>query len=172
MAVYGTDIKTGIARGGNIAFTGWTGILADGGTVIPNAAGQGPAGNVSFNGVFQHDDQFAKFFRKSGPALKQLRSMLFALVGAAAGAASTTNVYKRVQAQDLTVPGGNDLGGLRVIENVGYTTRATTAADRDAFREMITRNVFPTTGALSAQGRVMSYPRDLSGVGGGGKVNF
>lgn len=168
MATYGVNIRTGVARNGQVPFTGWTGIL---GTQIGNGpATQGTGGYAYFNGLFQNDDRIAKFFRKPSPAAKQLRSMWFNLTGAAVGVGTSTNTYKRVQGKDITVAGGNQRGGLQTIENVGYVNRATTTADRDAFRELLTRNVFPTTGANNANGRAMSYPVDLSGNGGGNKV--
>ena len=99
--------------------------------------------------------------------------MMFNLVGGLAGTAGTSNnVYKRVQGVDITSNAAANNGGLRVIENVGYANRVTTTADRDAIREVLIRNVFPTSGAAISTGRPMSYPADVSGNGGGGKVKF
>lgn len=165
MAVYGTNVKTGVARNGLIPFTGWTGVLAEGGPA--GAVNQGPTGNVSFNGQTSNDNKIAQVFRKSGALNKTLRQMLSNLIGSAAGVGTgTQNSYKQVKG----VGGNNNLGGLVQIEDGGITNRVTTVADRDALKQMIFRSVFPTTSAVGSV--TQNYIEDRSGNGGGGKVRY
>lgn len=155
MAVYGVDIRTGLARNGVIPFTGWTPSLGIG---SPKYGSGDAAGQIQFNGQTQNDDRLAKQFRKVGLTNKVLRQMLINYIGGAVGVPGTGagNQYKWVLGTT-----GDNYRSLRQIEITNVTNRTMNAADQAALRGMFSRTVFPAT-----------YPRDVSGNGGGGKVKF
>jgi len=153
MATYGVDLRNGLARNGSIPFTGWTPILTVGQPVF--ATGQGN-GVVQFNGQSQNDDRLSKQFRKLGPAIKILKTIFNAQIGNVVGVNTGPISYKRVLATNADV---RPAAGL--VETITQAGRGTTTADIAAFRGMISRAVAPTT-----------YPKDVSGNGGGGKVKF
>lgn len=151
MAVYGTDLRTGIARNGAVSFTGWTVTLGLG---QPQLGGGATGGQVLSNGQTQDDDRMAKIFRKSGLAKKMLKALFLQVLGAAPGAVGNVT-YKQVQGTT-----GDAYRSLRQIETTSIN-RSSTAADVLALEGMVSRLTAPA-----------SYPRDVSGNGGGGKVKF
>lgn len=90
------------------------------------------------------------------PGAQALSAIAIALNGAAAGG---TAARTRTRVLGIRTTSGYDLGGRREIETVTDINRATTAAD-EAGLDAIYNGVFALT----------SYPADLSGNGGGGKV--
>lgn len=153
MAVYGTDLRTGVARNRQVNFTGWTPTLGSGQPAYGNGTA---AGYAQFNGQSQSDDKIAKQFRKLGPAIKVLKTIFSAQIGNVAGVNTGPIAYKRVLGTNGSVPRAAGL-----VETITQAGRGTTAADIAAFRGMITRVTAPA-----------SYPKDVSGNGGGGKVKF
>jgi hypothetical protein len=170
MTTYGVDIRTGLPRNARVPFTGFTGILGD----LPNSSGSSvptatTSGAVYFNGQTPKDHALAKMMRGKGPIALAMNQAIINLLGVAVGTVTTgtTNNYKRVVATD-----GSNAGGLRPIEDVGLASRNTTTQERDAYRGMLLRNVFPSTFNFQSANLVRqgTYPVDLSGNGGGGKV--
>ena len=143
MATYGI-----VTTPGQIPWTGYSNTLGGG------AANQGStAGYVAFNGVQQGDDRLAKMFR-NGAMSGATTQVLYMLLGAAAGA-TATKTKTQVQWQQ------GSPGGLIPIETINLVNRATTAADLTAFQALLRRSPTPA-----------SYPADLSGNGGGGKLTY
>lgn len=154
MASYGVDIRTGVARNGVIPFTGWTPSLGIG---SPKYGSGDAAGQIAFNGQTQDDDRISKVFRKSGLPKKALKQLFIQLIGGTAGTTGTgTTSYKQVKGQT-----GDNYTSNRPIEITQIVNRTTTAADSLALEGMLSRLTAPAT-----------YPRDVSGNGGGGKVKF
>lgn len=131
-----------------VPFTGYTNTLGSG---VANSASA--SGYVYSNGVFQHDDRIAKVVRNGGMSAA-MKAIWYALMGAAAGGTATAS---KKQVQGVT----GSPGGPVPIETVTLINRTTTAADLTAFQALMNRNVNPA-----------SYPADLSGNGGGGKVTY
>ena len=151
MAVYGVIPSTGVARGGTIAFSGWSPTLGTGDANVGSGSGA-----AQFNGWTQQDYQIA--YNIARGSNRAFLALLKAVTGAAAGGTATVT-YKRVQAiQPSPVNWG---GGAIPIETVTPVNRTTTAADITAFTALWNRIVNPTT-----------YPADLSGNGGGGKLSY
>jgi hypothetical protein len=136
----------GFVPPGGLTFTGYTNTLGTG-----QANQDAVAGQVYYNGLSQGDDKIAKMLRTGGATLN-LRRVLTTLLGAVAGT-TATQTKKQVQ----HVQGAP--GGPIPIETINLINRATTAADVTAFNALLFRNVFPA-----------SYPADVSGNGGGGKL--
>ena len=153
MATYGVDLRNGLAHNGFIGFTGWTPTLGQG---QPKYGNGDTFGVVQFNGQSQNDDRLSKQFRKMGPAIKILKTIFNAQIGNVAGVNTGPISYKRVLATNADV---RPAAGL--VETITQAGRGTTNADVLAFRGMINRLTAPAT-----------YPKDLSGNGGGGKVKF
>src|SRR3954449_9594698 len=107
----------------NIPFTGYTNMLAAGGT---DAAANG---YVYFNGITQGDERIAKALRNGGKSLV-LRRLMTTLLGAAPGgvASETKKQIKWEQGSP---------GGLIPIESVPLVNRATTAADVTAINALM-----------------------------------
>lgn len=124
-----------------------------------------------FSGESNFDPKVSQLLRKR--QFRGFRRLLRTLVGAAAGssAAENTTRVKAFVAGDQTTVG--QLGGLVTMETVSLVppstvsgpaaTRNTTAADVTYFTALIDR--------LSALAPA-SYPADLSGNAGGGKLGF
>lgn len=144
MATYGLQTTPG-----SVAFTGYTNSLGSGQANVP-----ANSGTVYFNALTQDDAKLARVFRKSGASAGVI-SLLYTLIGAASGS-TATKTKKQVQG----VQGGT-LTGNQPIETVNLMNRATTAADITAFQALLNRVVQPS-----------SYPADLSGNGGGGKISI
>jgi len=178
MPTYGVNINTGVARDGRIAFTGWTNVLGDqaNSSNTPVQIGQ-TSGAVYFNGQTNADDRIAKVFRKTGSRNLAMRQLMVNLLGVAAGASSptgTANSYMRVRGPSQTVSAGDDVGGLRPIEDAGLASRNSTAADRDALRSIFLRPVFPMAHTFPnpTVPRQGTYPVDVSRNGGGRGLNL
>lgn len=148
MAVYGVNYATGTATNGVVPFTGWSPTLGNG----PANTG-GSIGSVQFNGLTQND--YPLMANTSGMANRAFLAMVKAVTGAGVGG-TATSTYKRVAA----VQGGQQ-GGLIQVETVTPINRVTVAADVTALTALWNRTVNPA-----------SYPTDLSGAGGGGKLAF
>jgi hypothetical protein len=88
------------------------------------------------------------------PGGRRLRRLLRTLNGVAPGAMATEN-RTRVQHQQ------GSPGGLQIIETVPYINRATTAADVSNINALLDRISYPST-----------YPVDVGGSGGGGKLQY
>ena len=142
MAVYGLNGT------GNVPFTGYTNTLGNGDANVGATAGY-----VYNNGIGQFDDKLAKILQSSGQS-KVVRALWRAMTGAAVGSNATATTKRVVNNPD-------SLGGVVPIETVTHINRNTTAADRTAFLALLDRVVYPST-----------YPADLSGNGGGGKVAY
>lgn len=97
----------------------------------------------------------ARLFRKRG--MRMLRELIVELTGTAAGAAALQQNTRVKHPTD-----SDDLGGSRAVETVDLINRVTTAADAT---DIDTKLVVSATAIAPA-----SYPADVSGNGGGGKV--
>jgi hypothetical protein len=147
MSVYGVNTSTGVARGGQIEFTGWSPTLS-----IGDANAGSASGAVQFNGQTQHDYRLSYILlRRSNRALKELLSNL---IGAESASINQV-VNVRVQATNAVA------GGLVPIENETIIYRDTTDDDIDMLVNLVIRTCKPS-----------SYPPDLSGNGGGGKLRY
>jgi hypothetical protein len=83
---------------------------------------------------------------------RKIKELFDTAIGAAAGEAANAS-YKRVAGET-----SNDVGGgSRVVETVTVINRNTDAADITALKEMV----------VNVSRRPATYPRDLSGNGGG-----
>jgi len=153
MAVYGVDLRTGNAHNGLVGFSGWSPTLGLG---QPIYGGGNTNGGIGFNGQSQSDHRIAQAFRKSGYAIKLFKTVFSNQIGNVAGTGSGQITYKRVLATNGDVPRSANL-----VETFLQPNRATTANDVNAFRGIINRVTAPAT-----------YPKDLSGAGGGGKVRY
>jgi hypothetical protein len=138
----------GLVPNAQVPFTGYTNTLGTG-----QANAYSATGSVYFNGVTQGDDRIAKMLRNGGMTAG-VRQLMYTLLGAAAGASAV-----RSKAQVQGIAGGPS--GACTIEVVPLVNRNTTAADLTAFQGLMNRNVMPAT-----------YPPDLSGNGGGGRVGL
>lgn len=143
MATYGV-----VTTPGQIPWTGYSNTLGNG-----PANQAATAGYVAFNGIQQGDDRLAKMFR-NGAMTGATTQLLYMLLGAATGATATKT---QVRVQGTT----GAVGGLQTIETVTLVNRATNANDLAAFQALLRRIVAPP-----------SYPADLSGNGGGGKLTY
>jgi len=139
MAVYGTG-------NGTVPFTGYTNTLGTNPTVGDTA------GSVAFNALTQHDDKIA--YLLSVPGSRETRRLMLTLLGATAGPAAAETRRRRPGITALADP--QQLGGLVSVETTYYINRATTAGDVTRLKAMIGRTPGPS-----------SYPRDVSGNGGG-----
>ena len=81
-----------------------------------------------------------------------IKELFDTVLGAAAGSAASAS-YKRAKAETSSDVGG----GSRVVETVTVISRNSTAADVTALKEMV----------VNVSRRPSTYPRDLSGNGGG-----
>jgi len=143
------EVATYSLNGTNqIPFTGYSNTLGSGDANQPASVGY-----VQKNGINQSDDAMAKLLQTGGNA-KVLRTLWRALTGAAVGGTATAT-----KAQIQHVQGAP--GGVVPIETISLVNRVTTAADRTAMLGLLDRVVYPA-----------SYPADLSGNGGGGKVFY
>lgn len=118
-----------------------------------------PAGQTApYNFRFYHSsEEYRAAVQLGKRGFRKYKAQMKALNGVAPGA-STVDSYGRVQsAQAFTDPQSN--GGKRTIQTVSNVT-TTTAGMVTA----LNAKVFDFTGST------MSYPRDASGNGGGGKV--
>lgn len=109
------------------------------------------SGNTQFDGEINH------WLRTAGS--RATRKILLTLLGVAPGQTATETRYRVKAQQALNDP--TMLGGLVPIEGVGLVSRATTSADVTALTAMLSRVPAPAT-----------YPADVSGNGGGGKVGW
>src|SRR5215467_14521449 len=80
MAVYGVITSSGAARGGSIAFTGWSPTLGTGDANTGSAAGA-----VQFNGMVQQD--YTISYNIARGSNRAFLGILKAITGAAAGGA-------------------------------------------------------------------------------------
>lgn len=85
-----------------------------------------------------------------------IRELMRELNGATTGDAALAQ-HVRVQGAQILQ---NDAGGVRPIETVDLLNRVTAAGDVTLIEDMLTEQRDPT------------YPADLSGNGGGGKLGF
>lgn len=136
----------GFVPPGGLTFTGYTNTLGTG-----PANQDAVAGQVYYNGLSQGDARISRMLRNGGTTLT-LRRVLTTLLGAAAGGTATQT---KKQVQHVT----GSPGGPVPVETVNLINRVTTAADVTAFNALLFRNVYPA-----------SYPADVSGNGGGGKL--
>jgi hypothetical protein len=110
MATYGIS-----SFPGRVPFTGYTNTLG------PGAANQeGTSGYVHFNGIQQGDDRIAKMLRNGGMT-GGTTSLLYTLLGAAAGNTATKS-KKQIKWEQ------GSPGGLIPIEQINLMARNTTAA--------------------------------------------
>lgn len=116
----------------------------------------GQAGPYNFR-FFRGSEVYAASITLGARGFRKYKAQMKALNGAVAGA-STVDSYKRVTAAQETVDTQGN-GGLRPIQTVSNVT-TTTAGMVTA----INARLFDNTS------NSMTYPRDLSGNGGGGKV--
>lgn len=87
---------------------------------------------------------------------RSLRRLVRTLNGVVAGT-TATETFKRIKSK-AGIPLQSELGGLVEIETFNLVNRATTAADITNFTNVLDERPAPT------------YPVDLSGNGGGGKL--
>ena len=144
MATYGLETTPG-----QVPFTGYTNTLGNGAANVGSNAGY-----AQFNGVSQGDDRIAKMIARQGGMTLAVQELLLTLLGATTGAAAF-KTKPQVQGQQGAP------GGLQTIETITLVNRATTANDLNAFLALANRQVQPP-----------SYPPDLSGNGGGGKLQY
>lgn len=99
--------------------------------------------------------RISRILRK--PGARKTKELLLTLIGASAGSAASST-YKRVQgtvSPGVALSGGGDV----TIETKTVVSRNTTAADVTDLSDMVDDEFAPAT-----------YPDDLSGNGGGGKL--
>lgn len=106
--------------------------------------------------------RISKLIRK--PQMAAIKAVMRALNGAAAGAAALAT-KPLIDAQN-TSPGvptiaGTDLGGVRNVSTFNYINRNTVASDQTYVDSLLNVRHGPA---------LASYPVDLSGNGGGGKL--
>jgi len=103
---------------------------------------------------------------------REQRALFTALIGAVAGG-TATSTFSRVQAPagpsgtPPAVTGTGDLGGLVPIETVTVINRATTAADVSYLKDIMSGSMVPAGKSPS-----ITFPADLGGNGGGGRLGF
>lgn len=89
-------------------------------------------------------------------SMRVINELILTLNGTVLGSTALAQ-HVRVQARQAL---GVDLGGVQPIETVDLLNRATDAADVTQINDIMTEQRDPT------------YPVDLSGNGGGGKLGF
>ena len=114
------------------------------------------SGNVQFNGITQSDDVISTFLFKRGN--RAVRKLLLTVLGVVPGSTATENFTRVTANSALTTPFAN--GGVVPIETVAQVNRVTTAADVTNLTAMVSRTV------------VVSFPADVSGNGGGGRLGY
>ena len=128
-----------------------------------SSVGIASAGNVaSYNALPRYARSSTERAIASAVVRRGFRGMrraLISLTGAAAGVANS-ETYKRVQAQ--TPFNSLTYGGVRAVETSTVASGVTTAAMETYIEAKMLRSGLYTT--------ALTYPRDLSGNGGGGKV--
>lgn len=149
----------------SVPHTGWNATLGSAAANVPGASGALVSGESNF------DPKVSQLLRKR--QFRGFRRLLRTLVGTAAGSSAVENTTreKAFQAMDAATTGQG--GGLITMETVSLVpssaggsapaTRNTTSADVTYFTALIDR--------LSALAPA-SYPADLAGNGGGGKLGF
>jgi len=114
--------------------------------------------------------QIAQLYDKQ--QMREQKALLNGLIGAASGS-NVTATFKRVQAPSgpsgatPAVTGIGDLGGLVPIETVTVINRNTTATDVSYLKNLVDGTMSPNGGSPS-----ITFPVDLGGNGGGGKLGF
>lgn len=98
--------------------------------------------------------RISNLIRRRGKANRVINELFDTVLGAAAGGTAAAT-YPRVQH-----PTDEEFGGARTVETVTAINRASTAADITALKLIFSDKSKPAT-----------YPADLSGNGGGGKLN-
>lgn len=106
---------------------------------------------------FRSSEEFQAAVQFGKRGWRKYRAVARGLNGVVAGA-TTTDSYKRVQSAQAMYD-SQYLGGLRTLQTVSNAVTTTTAM-RDALN----------TRLYDQQFVVQTYPRELSGNGGGGKV--
>ena len=144
MALYGPN-------NGYVPFTGFSPTLGASDAIAPVTSG-----NVQFNGMTQNDGNIARLLFLRGN--RTFRRLLIALTGATAGG-TATETQSRVQAQQSMFQ-ATDMGGLVPIETINNISRVTTAADVTNINAMLTRSP------------VITFPTEVSGTSGGGKLGY
>ena len=147
MALYGPQTTPS-----QIPFTGFSPTLGAADAITPVTAGY-----VYFDGITQDDFRINRLFFEGQNRVA--RRLLRTLIGANAGSNATENRTRVQAAQSTFSP--TDNGGLVPVETVALVNRNTTAADVTMFQALLDRVVQPS-----------SYPTDVSGMGGGGKLGF
>jgi len=90
-------------------------------------------------------------------SMKVINELMRTLNGVVLGSTALATHTRVLGAQVLQ----NDVGGVRPVETVDLVNRATDAADITQIEALLTEQRDPAT-----------YPADLSGNGGGGKLGF
>ncbi len=90
-------------------------------------------------------------------SMKVINELIQTLNGTVAGSTALAQHIRVLGAQVLQ----NDVGGVRPIETVDLVNRATVTADETMIAALLTEQRDPST-----------YPTDLSGNGGGGKLGY
>ncbi len=132
----------------------------------PALARPGNGAEISYNamprfGRSSGEVSIARLLAKGG--FRATRRVMRALNGAAPGGAAS-ETYARVSTADQTGPTSIGPGGVRAIETATLNSGVTTAAQETYIDNLVIDPIYnqaPT-----------SYPVDLSGNGGGGKVGF
>lgn len=114
------------------------------------------AGLSSAVGSNNNLSALARVFRRASYGRGNMRGVLNALIGAAAGGTATVT-HKRVLA--VGDPTRLSYGGLVTLETFNDVSRVTVAGDVTALQAAVTQQSRPTT-----------YVTDASGNGGGGKL--
>ena len=143
MAAYGPN-------GGLVPFTGFSPTLG------VDAITPATSGNAQFNGMTQNDDELSKILFDRGN--RGVRRLLLTLLGAVVGG-TATETYPRVLASQA-MNQQFALGGLVAMETVTQIGRVTTAADLANVVAAISRSP------------VVSFPAEVSGTSGGGKLGY
>jgi len=148
-----------------LTWTGWSPTLAAASATVGGTTGTVMQGESNF------DPKISQLFRK--PQFRGWRRLLYVLIGAAAGSSAVENRARVLAEQAGSSSTSGALGGLRTIETVSLVptasgagspaTRNSAAADVTYLKAMLDR--------LSALAPA-SYPTDLSGNTGGGKLGF
>ena len=147
MATYGPNSPNGLP------FTGFSPTLGVGDAVTPSTSGA-----VYNNGIVQQDYDINRALATG--MNRATRALFVALLGAAAGGTALSN---RTWVQGQQVGGGSSPqgGGIVPLLTFAQINRVTTATDVANLQALITFVVYPPT-----------YPLDVGGNGGGGKLGF
>jgi hypothetical protein len=133
--------------------TGWTGLWNNEGDATYALLVGAESGAEAPN-----SEVISKFLRKGRNGNRRLNALIKSLNGTAVGGATASASYARVSGSK-----GSDgnFGGVRATETRTLINRVSATADKNFIDDLCDRDSQPNT-----------YPADVSGNGGGGKLRF